>query len=59
METKQAVTALAALAHDTRLRVFRLLVQQGPTGLPAGEIPEPFVPVLGGITGREHREHHQ
>jgi DNA-binding transcriptional ArsR family regulator len=40
METKDAVTALAALAQETRLRAFRLLVQQGPTGLPAGEIAE-------------------
>ncbi len=38
METKQAVTALAALAQDTRLAVYRLLVQQGPSGLAAGEI---------------------
>ena len=38
METKQAVTTLAALAHDTRLKVFRLLVTEGPVGLPAGEI---------------------
>jgi DNA-binding transcriptional ArsR family regulator len=40
MKTKDAVTALAALAQETRLRVFRLLVQQGPSGLPAGEIAE-------------------
>jgi DNA-binding transcriptional ArsR family regulator len=32
------VAAFAALAHDTRLAVVRLLVQQGPSGLPAGEI---------------------
>ena len=38
METKAAVSALAALAQDTRLSVFRLLVQAGPEGLPAGEI---------------------
>ena len=30
--------ALAALAQETRLRVFRLLVEHGPLGLPAGEI---------------------
>jgi len=40
METEQAVTALAALAQETRLRAFRLLVQQGLAGLPAGEIAE-------------------
>ena len=32
------VAAFAALAHDTRLAVVRLLMQQGPNGLPAGEI---------------------
>ena len=36
----EAVEALAALAHDTRLSVFRLLVQAGPEGLSAGEIAE-------------------
>jgi DNA-binding transcriptional ArsR family regulator len=38
METTDAVSALAALAQDNRLDVFRLLVQAGPAGLPAGEI---------------------
>ena len=38
METKLALSALTALGHETRLAVFRLLVQQGPAGLPAGEI---------------------
>jgi len=38
METKQVVTALAALAQQTRLAVYRLLVAQGPSGLAAGEI---------------------
>ncbi len=38
MKTTDAVTALAALAQDTRLAVYRLLVQQGPSGLAAGEI---------------------
>jgi ArsR family transcriptional regulator, arsenate/arsenite/antimonite-responsive transcriptional repressor len=40
METKQALTALAALAHETRLAVFRLLVEVGPEGLPVGKIGE-------------------
>ena len=40
METKTAVTALAALAQDSRLAIFRLLVQVGPEGLPAGKIAE-------------------
>ncbi len=38
METSDAVSALAALAQDNRLDVFRLLVQAGPQGLPAGGI---------------------
>jgi ArsR family transcriptional regulator, arsenate/arsenite/antimonite-responsive transcriptional repressor len=38
METRLTLSALTALGHETRLTVFRLLVQQGPAGLPAGEI---------------------
>ena len=38
MESKGAILALAALAQETRLEVFRLLVREGPGGLPAGEI---------------------
>jgi ArsR family transcriptional regulator len=38
METTGAVAALAALAQDNRLDVFRLLVQAGPEGMPAGAI---------------------
>jgi ArsR family transcriptional regulator, arsenate/arsenite/antimonite-responsive transcriptional repressor len=38
MEKVDAVAALAALAQDNRLDVFRLLVQAGPAGMPAGEI---------------------
>jgi len=40
MDTSTAVTALAALAQDTRLKVFRLLIEEGPEGLPATEIAE-------------------
>jgi ArsR family transcriptional regulator, arsenate/arsenite/antimonite-responsive transcriptional repressor len=40
MNTPQAVKALAALAQDTRLAIYRLLVQQGPEGLAAGIIAE-------------------
>ena len=36
----QIVDALAALAHETRLKVFRLLVEAGPPGLAAGAIGE-------------------
>lgn len=35
---KTAIEALGALAHDTRLRIFRILVQCCPDGRPAGEI---------------------
>lgn len=38
MTSKTAVDALAALAQETRLAVFRLLVQAGPAGLAAGEV---------------------
>ena len=38
MDTTSAVQSLAALAQESRLEVFRLLVQAGPEGLPAGEI---------------------
>jgi ArsR family transcriptional regulator, arsenate/arsenite/antimonite-responsive transcriptional repressor len=38
MEKLDAVAALAALAQDNRLDVFRLLVQAGPDGMPAGSI---------------------
>ena len=40
MEKPDAIAALAALAHETRLDVFRLLVQTGPEGMPAGRIGE-------------------
>lgn len=40
MEPNHAVKALAALAQSTRLSVFRLLVQAGPAGLPAGQLAE-------------------
>jgi len=38
MKKPDAVAALAALAQDNRLDVFRLLVQAGPAGLPAGQV---------------------
>jgi len=40
MDKSNAVTALAALAQDNRLDVFRLLVEAGPEGMPAGEIAD-------------------
>jgi ArsR family transcriptional regulator len=38
VNNKQAVDALAALAHEHRLNVYRLLVEAGPEGLNAGTI---------------------
>ena len=40
MEKLDAVAGLAALAQENRLDVFRLLVQAGPDGMPAGEIAD-------------------
>lgn len=38
MKTPQVIAALAALAHEHRLAIYRLLVERGPEGLPAGVI---------------------
>lgn len=38
MEKDAAIGALSALAHDSRLDIFRLLVRAGPEGLSAGEV---------------------
>lgn len=38
MKKPHAVAALAALAQDNRLDVFRLLVEAGPAGMPAGSV---------------------
>src|SRR6059058_2706994 len=40
MGKKAAIAALGALAQETRLELFRLLVTVGPEGLPAGVIAE-------------------
>jgi DNA-binding transcriptional ArsR family regulator len=40
METRYALAALAALAQESRLAVFRLLVQAGPDGIAASKIGE-------------------
>lgn len=40
MEITSAVRALSALAQETRLEAFRLLVQAGPDGMPAGRIAQ-------------------
>lgn len=40
METNNAVKALAAIAHESRLQAYRHLVQAGPSGLSAGQLSE-------------------
>ena len=40
MDESEIVAALSALAHEHRLRIFRLLVRAGPSGVPAGEIAD-------------------
>jgi DNA-binding transcriptional ArsR family regulator len=40
MKTPEVIGALSALAHEHRLGIYRLLVEQGPDGLPAGIIGE-------------------
>ena len=40
MDQSETIEALGALAHETRLDVFRLLVRAGPTGLAAGAVGE-------------------
>jgi DNA-binding transcriptional ArsR family regulator len=38
MKLVVAIQSLGALAHERRLEIFRLLIKQGPAGLPAGVI---------------------
>lgn len=40
METLEAVQSLSALAQESRLEIFRLLIQAGKPGVPAGRIGE-------------------
>jgi DNA-binding transcriptional ArsR family regulator len=40
MEKLDAIAALGALAQESRLDIFRLLVEEGPDGIPAGQIGE-------------------
>lgn len=42
MDKPDVIAALAALAQDTRLDIFRLLIGVGSEGLPAGQIGERF-----------------
>ena len=38
MEESSVIEALSALAHDARLAIYRLLMQEGANGLPAGQV---------------------
>ena len=40
MDKQQALDSLSALAHETRLDAFRLLIKAAPAGVPAGEIAD-------------------
>ncbi len=40
MKAQSALVALSALSHQSRLSLFRLLLEAGPDGLPAGEIAQ-------------------
>lgn len=40
MDIKEALAAFDTLSQETRLRVFRLLVEHGPSGVPAGTLSE-------------------
>ncbi len=40
IELEQAVAALSALAHESRLALFRILIQHGPEGLSAGVLAD-------------------
>lgn len=42
MEIYEATESLAALAHDTRLEIFRFLIRRGPQGAPVGAIGDAF-----------------
>ena len=50
METSNAVAALAALAQDNRLDIFRLLVQAGPDGMAAGQVADKLRPAPNTLT---------
>jgi DNA-binding transcriptional ArsR family regulator len=55
MDKPDAIASLAALAHETRLDIYRLLVEAGPAGLPAGVIADRIE--LAGPTASFHLNH--
>src|SRR5437660_3928642 len=58
MDQKAAIAALGALAQDTRLELFRLLVATGPQGLPAGVIAERLGVLPSSLTFHLNQLHH-
>jgi DNA-binding transcriptional ArsR family regulator len=58
MEKKAAIDALGALAQETRLDLFRLLVTVGPEGLPAGVIAERLGVLPASLTFHLKELHH-
>ncbi|HEX4556401.1 MAG TPA: helix-turn-helix domain-containing protein [Xanthobacteraceae bacterium] len=58
MKKTEIVTALAALAQDSRLDMFRLLVQAGPEGLGAGEIAARLAIAASNLTFHADRLRH-
>src|SRR5579864_7628557 len=58
MDEKRAIAALAALAQETRLALFRLLVTCGPEGLPAGVIAERLGVIPSSLTFHLHQLMH-
>jgi DNA-binding transcriptional ArsR family regulator len=54
MKPAQIVSALAALAHEHRLAVYRLLVEHGPDGLAAGVIADRIHMVPSSLTFHLH-----
>lgn len=51
MDQPNAINAFAALAQDTRMSIYRLLVRKGPDGLPAGEISRQLDIVASTLSG--------
>lgn len=58
MDQKSAIAALGALAQETRLELFRLLVATGPAGLPAGVIAERLGVQPSSLTFHLNQLHH-
>jgi len=58
MDQKAAIVSLGALAQETRLEVFRLLVATGPQGLRAGVIAERLGVMPSSLTFHLNQLHH-